>query len=66
MVESEFKDKILEVYNAKKITFATEYITFCDLHFKINDNVLLPRFETQEVVMQTLKYIEKFFMKKEF
>ncbi len=60
-VESEFKDKILEVYNTKKITSATEHINFCDLHFKINDNVLLPHFETQEVVMQTIEYIEEFF-----
>lgn len=60
-IESEFKYKILRVYNTKKITSATEHINFCDLHFKINDNVLLPHFETQEVVMQTIEYIEKLF-----
>ena len=60
-IENEFKDKILRVYNTKKITSAIEQINFCNLHFKINDNVLLPHFETQEVVMQTMEYIEKFF-----
>ena len=60
-VESKFKEKILKVYNTRKITSAIEYINFCDLHFKINDNVLLPHFETQEVVMKTIEYIEKLF-----
>lgn len=54
-IEKEFKEKV------KKISSAIEYINFCDLNFKINDNVLLPHFETQEVVMQTVTYIEKLF-----
>lgn len=60
-MENKFKNKILKVYNTKKINSAIEYINFCDLHFKINDNVLLPHFETQEVAMQTIEYIEKLF-----
>lgn len=60
-IEIKFKEKVQKVYNTKKITSAIEYINFCDLHFKINDNVLLPHFETQEVVMQTIEFIEKLF-----
>lgn len=60
-IEIKFKDKIEKVYNTKKIASAIENINFCDLHFKINDNVLLPHFETQEVVMQTIEFIEKLF-----
>ena len=58
-IEIKFKDKIEKVYNTKKIASAIENINFCDLHFKINDNVLLPHFETQEVVMQTIEFMEK-------
>lgn len=60
-IEIKFKEKVQKVYNTKKITSAIEYINFCDLHFKINDNVLLPHFETQEVVMQTIEFIENLF-----
>lgn len=60
-IEKEFKEKVKKIYNTKKISSAIEYINFCDLNFKINDNVLLPHFETQEVVMQTVTYIEKLF-----
>lgn len=60
-IEKEYKDSIQKVYTTKKINSAIEYINFCDIHFKINDDVLLPHFETQEVVMQTIKYIERLF-----
>lgn len=60
-IEVKFKKKVEKIYNTKKIASAIEYINFCDLHFKINDNVLLPHFETQEVVMQTIEFIKKLF-----
>lgn len=60
-IEIKFKDKIQKVYNTRKITSVIEYINFCDLRFKINDNVLVPHFETQEIVIQAMEFIEKLF-----
>ena len=39
-------------------------VDFYGYNFKVNENVLIPRFETEELVEKTIKYINKYFDKK--
>ena len=56
-IENKFIDGINKIYKTKKLSSAISHINFCDIKFKITDDVLLPHFETQEVVIETMKYI---------
>ena len=60
-IEKKFIDSVNKIYSTKKISSAISQINFCDLKFKITDQVLLPHFETQEVVKESMKYIDKLF-----
>lgn len=60
-IEQKFIEGVNKIYNTKKLSSAISHINFCDLNFKITDEVLLPHFETQEVVMETIKYINALF-----
>ena len=61
LIVNKFKNGIDNIYKTKKLSTVIKHINFCDLIFKINDDVLLPHFETQEVVMETMKYINVLF-----
>ena len=39
-------------------------VDFYGYNFKVNENVLIPRFETEELVEKTIKYINKYLNKK--
>lgn len=60
-IEKEFIESVDKIYKTKKLSSAISYINFCNLKFKITDDVLLPHFETQEVVLETIKYIDILF-----
>ena len=59
--EEIYKKAILAVKKGKPIQYALGKVNFYGISFFINENVLIPRFETEELVENTIKYIQKFF-----
>ena len=59
------KNKLKKGLKKLKKGLPTQYIvgnvSFYGYNIKVNKNVLIPRFETEELVENTLKYINKFF-----
>ena len=45
------------------VQYIVGVVNFYGLDFKVNNKVLIPRFETEELVSRTIKYIEKLFNK---
>ena len=54
-------DKIL---NGIPYQYAVGKVNFYGLEFKVNNHVLIPRFETEELVYYTIQYISKYFNNK--
>lgn len=57
----EFKDKILAIKEGKPLQYIMGKVNFYGNEFIINSNVLIPRFETEELVENTIKYINELF-----
>ncbi|MDD4035805.1 MAG: peptide chain release factor N(5)-glutamine methyltransferase [Bacilli bacterium] len=57
----EYKSKLQEVINGKPIQYVIGNVNFYGHKFNINESVLIPRFETEELVFYTLKYIKEYF-----
>lgn len=61
------KSKLEEGMKKLKSGISVQYIVgnvdFYGLNFKIDERVLIPRFETEELVSRTIKYIQKYFDK---
>ena len=58
-----YKEKVEKVQEKKPIQYVIGNVNFYGNIFKVNNNVLIPRFETEELVDNTLMYIDKFFDK---
>ncbi len=65
MVEEErvekYKKSVLAVKEGKPIQYALGKINFFGIPFLINENVLIPRFETEELVENTIHLIQEKF-----
>ncbi len=57
----EFKEKVKMIKNKMPIQYVIGNVNFYGNIFKVNKNVLIPRFETEELVSKTLEYINKYF-----
>lgn len=66
-VEEEKEEKIKKIFFAlkekKPIQYALGKTNFYGYEYKVNENVLIPRFETEELVENTIYYLDKYFNK---
>lgn len=58
-----YKKEIEALQNNKPLQYVLGYTNFYGNKLIVNENVLIPRFETEELVENTLKYINKYFNK---
>ena len=56
-----FKKAILYVNSGKPIQYALSNACFYGYDYYVNENVLIPRFETEELVMHVINYINNYF-----
>ena len=56
-----YKKAIDYVKDGKPIQYALSNACFYGYDFYVNENVLIPRFETEELVFNTLNYLNKYF-----
>lgn len=60
-IEDIFKSKIMQINNNIPIQYVIGNVDFFGNKFIVNPNVLIPRFETEELVENTIMYIKKYF-----
>lgn len=58
-----YKKEILALESGKPLQYVIGYVNFYGNNFTVDERVLIPRFETEELVENTIKYINKFFSK---
>ena len=56
-----YKEEVEAIKTGRPIQYVIGNVNFYGEIFDINENVLIPRFETEELVEQTTEYIKKFF-----
>ena len=56
-----FKKEIASLKNGKPLQYVIGNVNFYGNKFIVNENVLIPRFETEELVENTMKYIKENF-----
>lgn len=60
-IVSQYKKEIEAIKNNKPLQYVMGKVNFYGNKFYINENVLIPRFETEELVENTIEYIKKYF-----
>lgn len=58
---NEFKKRIEAMQSDKPIQYVIGNVNFYGNKFQVNENVLIPRFETEELVENTINYISEIF-----
>lgn len=56
-----YKEEVLAIEAGKPLQYVIGNVNFYGNNFYINENVLIPRFETEELVENTINYINKLF-----
>jgi len=56
-----YKEEILALEKGKPLQYVQKNVNFYGNNFYIDERCLIPRFETEELVENTIKYIEKYF-----
>lgn len=56
-----YKKEVLALEEGKPLQYVIGYVNFYGNKFEINENVLIPRFETEELVEHSIEYIKKYF-----
>ena len=59
--EQKFKSLITSRKENKPIQYITNSVNFYGIELYVDENVLIPRFETEELVENTIKYLNKMF-----
>jgi len=57
------KKNIAKIESGYPIQYIIGYVNFYGLKIKVNENTLIPRYETEYLIEKTLKYIEKYNIK---
>ena len=60
-VEEKYKQEVEALEQGRPLQYVIGNVNFYGINFEINNNVLIPRFETEELVENTIKYIKKYF-----
>ncbi len=60
-IVADYKKKIMLLQENKPIQYVIGNVNFYGNIFEVNENVLIPRFETEELVENTIKFINKYF-----
>lgn len=64
-VEQAFKDKVEELVKNRPIQYVIGTVNFYGEEFLVNESTLIPRFETEELVENTMIYLDEFFETKD-
>lgn len=62
--ENLLEESIKRLKNGEPVQYIVGNVDFYDYNFDINKDVLIPRFETEELVSDTVKYIKKYYKEK--
>ena len=57
----QYKKEVLAMENGVPLQYALGYVNFYGIKYYIDNRVLIPRFETEELVEKTIEYINKYF-----
>lgn len=64
IVSKDFESDYKKVLKGYPIQYLIGYVNFYGYKINVNNNVLIPRYETELLVEKTIKYIKKIFSKK--
>lgn len=59
--EKQYKEAILALETGKPVQYVLGNVNFYGYQFDVDERVLIPRFETEELVENTIKYINEYF-----